>query len=106
MDFVNRTAFPARVFRAQLLYKNLLMATVVARCSFEVDADGRVSAVEDPLPISEEDLTTPLGTIEGDVVPIKPWCDLAVLGHAYSHPLGTPADSVEALLRIGDFERF
>lgn len=39
-------------------------------------------------------------------MPIKPWCDLAVLGHAYSHPLGTPADSVEALLRIGDFERF
>ena len=30
MDFVNRTAFPAKVFRAQLLYKNLLMATVVA----------------------------------------------------------------------------
>ncbi len=105
MDFVNRTAFPAKVFRAQLLYKNLLMATVVAKCSFEVDADGVVSAVEDPLPIAEEDLTTPLGTIEGDVVPIKPWCDLAVLGHAYSYPLGTPADSVEALLRIGDFER-
>lgn len=105
MDFVNRTAFPAKVFRAQLLYKDLLMATVVAKCSFEVDGDGRVSAVEDPLPISEEDLTTPLGTIDGDVVPIKPWCDLAVLGHAYSHPLGTPVDSVEAVLRIGDFER-
>jgi hypothetical protein len=105
MDFVNHTAFPAKVVRAQLLYKNLLMATVVAKCSFEVDANGEVSAVADPLPIAEEDVTTPLGAIDGDVVPIKPWCDLALLGHAYSYPLGTPTSALEAVLRIGDFER-
>lgn len=90
MNFVNDSGFPATIARAQLLYRDLMLATVVMKASFEVNEDGLVTPVapEAQLPVSEADVETPLGTIDGDVVPIKPACDVALLGHARRCQLG------------------
>ena len=42
--------------------------------------------------MSEADVVTPLGTIDGDIVPLKPGCDLALLGHARSPRADRPVE--------------
>ena len=105
MDFINETGFPAEIARAQLLYRDLMLATIVAKAAFQVEPDGSVTRVPDQIPISEADVQTDLGTIDGDMVPIKPGCDLAVLGHACGPRQGELSDRLEVNLRIGTFQR-
>jgi hypothetical protein len=105
MEFVNDSGFPAELARTQLLYDDLMMATVVMKCSFEVDRAGAVRRVEDPLPVSEADAETPYGSIDGDVVPIKAGCDLTVMGPAVAYPPGRATEVMDVSVRIGDFGR-
>jgi hypothetical protein len=105
MEFVNETGFPAALARVQLLYRDLLMASVVVKCAFEVDRSGEVRRADEQLVVNEADSETPYGTIDGDVVPIKPGCDLTVMGPAVAYPPGRSVEAMEVLLRIGGFRR-
>jgi len=105
MDFVNESGFPADLARAGLFYRDLMLATVVVKAAFEVGPDGGVARVDDQLPVSEADVQTDLGSIDGDVVPVKPGCDFAVLGRAHAPSPDRPVDRLEIDLRAGSFSR-
>lgn len=106
MELVNDSGFPAALVRTGLLYRDLMMAVVVVKCSYEVDPmTGAVRIVDDPLAVSEADNETPYGAIDGDVVPIKAGCDLAVMGPAVAHPPGRAVESMDVMLRVGEFRR-
>lgn len=104
MDFVNETGFAASIARVQLLYKDLLMATVVVKCTFDVGPDGEVRPAAEQLAVSEPDVEDELGTLDGDIVPIKSCCDVAVLGKVYA-PGGAAATAVQVDLRVGELQR-
>ncbi len=55
MELTNDSGYPATLARAQLLYRDLMLATVVVKASFEVAADGVVRPVdaEAQLPVSD-----------------------------------------------------
>lgn len=103
MDFINSTDFPAELYRAKLLYRDMFMATAIIKCAFEVKSEGVVPA-EEQLAICEPDTETPYGTLDGDVVPIKEGCDLAVMGPAVA-PERQEVPSMDIKIRIGDFKR-
>ena len=103
MQLVNQAEFPAELFRAQLFYRDLLMATVVVKAAFEV-RNGIVVPAEEQLAVSEADIETPYGSVDGDAVPIKQGCDLAVLGHAIV-PGGRAVRSMSVTVRIGGFSQ-
>jgi hypothetical protein len=102
MDFENRTSLPAALYRSQLHYRDLMLATVIAKASYEVGADGSVLPVRDPLPIYEADVETPFGTLDGDVVPIKEGCDFAIYGRAVS---SRPVSTMNVVVQFGSFTR-
>jgi hypothetical protein len=104
MDFVNETGFAASIARVQLLYKDLLMATVVVKCTFDVGPDGEVRPAAEQIAVSEADVEDDLGTIDGDLVPIKSCCDVAVFGKAHA-PDGAPATTMQIDLRVGELQR-
>ncbi len=105
MDLVNDTPFPARVARAILPYRSLMLATVVAKCGFEVSPGGVVSPAADQLAVEEADVATPYGSIDGDMVPIKHGCDFALMGLARPLPGGRAVTTHEVRVRVGDFAR-
>jgi hypothetical protein len=105
MDLSNETSFPAAVARAQLLYKDLMLATVVLKATFEIGRSGEVRAAAEQIPISEPDVDTPYGTLDGDFVPVKPACDLAVFGSAHACPAGSTASVLEVAVEVGAFAR-
>jgi hypothetical protein len=110
VQLTNDSGFPAKLARAQLLYRDLVLATVVVKASFDVSGDGAAATVapvapEAQVPVSEADTETPLGNIDGDVVPIKAGCDVAVLGHARSPRADRPVPRQLVELRIGRFSR-
>ena len=78
MDFFNETLFPATFFRTGLLYKDLIMATTVVKCSFEVTNE-EVFPVADQLAIVENDIDTDFGHLDSDISLIKKGCDFAVM---------------------------
>lgn len=91
MDFFNDTPFPATFFRTGLLYKDLIMATTVVKCSFKVK-DGVVSPASEQLAIVEEDAETEVGHLDGDISLIKRGCDFAVMGNAVAGPEGVKTE--------------
>lgn len=103
MELVNDTPLPAALYRAQLFYRDLMMATVVVKASYEVAEDGRVALVDDPLPVQEGDAQTEFGVLESDVVPIKEGCDFAVYGPALSPD--RPVTEMDVRIAVGDFVR-
>lgn len=105
MEFINTTPFPAELARATLMYRDLMLATVVAKCGFEVSPTGEVSVVADQAVVQEADIDTPYGTIDGDMVPLKQGCDFAVMGCARPFPRGRAATELDVRLRVGDFAR-
>lgn len=105
MEFRNDTPYAAKLARAQLLYKDLLLATVVVKSSFAVAKDGKVHRIPEQPEPSEEDVTTELGAVEGDMAPIKAGCDVAVLGVARSQPPGMLVSSLEVSLKLGTWMR-
>ena len=107
MALTNETGFPATLARAQLFYRDLFLATVVVKAAFDVLDDGTVRAVpaDAQLPVSEKDVTTDLGTLDGDIVPIKPGCDLALLGHARSPRADRGVDRLTLEIAVGRFRR-
>jgi hypothetical protein len=104
MDFVNETGFAASIARVQLLYKDLLMATVVVKCTFDVGPDGEVRRAAEQIDVSEADVADELGTLDGDIVPIKSCLDVAVLGNAYAQDRA-PAPMAQVDLRLGELQR-
>jgi hypothetical protein len=104
MNFVNETGFAASIARVQLLYKDLLMATVVVKRTFEVGPDGEVRPAADQIAVSEGDVEDELGTLDGDIVPIKSCCDVAVLGKAYA-PEGAAVTTSQVDMRVGQLQR-
>jgi hypothetical protein len=107
LALTNETGFPATLARAQLFYRDLFLATVVVKAAFDVLDDGTVRAVpaDAQLPVSEKDVTTDLGTLDGDIVPIKPGCDLALLGHARSPRADRGVDRLTLEIAVGRFRR-
>jgi hypothetical protein len=102
--FENTTAVSASMVRTSLLYQGLTLTTVVAKASYDVDADGRARLLPEQLPINEGDVETPFGAIDGDVVPIKELCDIAVMGNAYA-PQGPATSRMEVVLSLPGWER-
>ena len=105
MDFVNNTPFAADLARATLMYRDLMLATVVVKCGFEVSPASEVSVVRDQAVVQEADIDTPYGTIDGDMVPAKQGCDFAVMGSARSFPPGRSVSELDVRLRVGNFAR-
>lgn len=103
MELVNATDVPAALYRAQLHYRDLLLATCVAKSSWEIGPDGNAAPVDDPLEIYEGDVETPMGTLAADVAPIKDGCDLAIYGAAISAE--RPVTDMEVVIKIGEFTR-
>lgn len=105
MELINNTKYPAELARAILLYRDLMLATVVAKCGFDVTPAGEVVPAADQPAVQGEDIVTPYGTIDGDVVPIKQGCDFAVMGYARPFPSGRAVTEMDVRLRVGDFGR-
>ncbi len=103
MQLIEPTPFPAQILRAQLHYRDLVLATLVAKASYQVDANGTATPAGEPLGINEGDVETPLGVLENDLVPIKQGCDFAVYGPAVS-PKGL-AEKMLVTIKIGNFAR-
>lgn len=114
MELVNETLLQSHMVRTQLAYKDLLQAIVVVKGSFDVLPSGETQPSARQPEVLLEDTQTPFGWLDAEVVPVKAWCDLAVLGHA--HPPGATADGdrvaggelarrMDVALRIGAFER-
>ena len=106
MKLVNDTWLDCHLSRLQLFYKDLLQAVVVVKGSFQVQgSSGEARPSADPSPVLVEDTETPYGPIETEVVPAKAWCDLAVLGHAYSPNPRRPVATRLISLRVGALQR-
>jgi hypothetical protein len=105
MQLVNETFLQSHMARAQLAYKDLLQAIVVVKGSFDVLATGetRPSALQPE--VLMDDTETEHGRLDAEVVPVKAWCDLAVLGRAHNPAPASPAPRMTVSLRIGAFER-
>src|SRR5688500_13774168 len=99
MEFVNETPFVASIYRTQLHYRDIMIATVIAKASFEVSSDGTVLPVADQLPINDRDTEAPLGLLPCDIVPIKLGCDFAVYGAAMSG--GPLTAALDVVVRVG-----
>jgi hypothetical protein len=97
------TPFPARLYRTQLHYRDLVLATLVSKAAFETDEQGNPVAVQDQLDINEGDVETPLGVLESDVVPIKEGCDFAVYGSAISR--NGPVARMDVTVKLGTVTR-
>ncbi len=104
MELENRTSLVAELMRAQLFYRDLIMATVICKATFEVASDGSVQLAAEQLPLVQDAVKTELGTLETDIVPIKEGCDLAIYGHARS-PGRKPVLALPLRLQLGTFER-
>ncbi len=104
MDFINSTEFPADLARAHLFYKDITMATAVAKCSFEI-IDEVAHPVKDQLAVTEADTETAFGTIDGDMALIKEGCDFVVLGPALAYPPGHTVKAMQVNISIGEFSR-
>jgi hypothetical protein len=105
MQLVNETFLQSHMARAQLAYKDLLQAIVVVKGSFDVLATGetRPSALQPE--VLTDDTETEHGRLDAELVPVKAWCDLAVLGRAHNPAPASPAPRMTVSLRIGAFER-
>jgi hypothetical protein len=97
------TPFPTRLYRTQLHYRDLVLATVVSKAAFKTDDQGNPIAVEDQLDLNEGDVETPLGVLESDVVPIKEGCDFAVYGSAVSAK--GPVAQMDVTVKLGPLTR-
>lgn len=102
MDFENETNFPAEISRTQLFYKDLLMAIVVLKATFQVQPDGAIIPDPEQLPLEEKDQETPYGMMDGEHAPIKENADLLILGQAYA-PENRPVGRMPVEIRLGDF---
>jgi Uncharacterized protein conserved in bacteria (DUF2169) len=102
--FENATSLSASMARTSLPYSDLTLAIVVAKASCEVGRGGIARLLPEQLPTNEGDVETPFGTIDGDVVPVKDRCDLAVMGNAYA-PEGRPTSRMEVGLSLGTWRR-
>src|SRR5262249_13887717 len=106
MDLVNETSLQSHLARAQLVYRDLLQAIVVVKGSFDVLPSGETRPSAEQRPILLEDEETPFGGFDAEIVPVKAWCAVALIGHAWSPPPGEPAARSLVTLRIGrDFVR-
>jgi hypothetical protein len=105
MQFLNETGLDCHLSRLQLVYTDLLQAMVVVKGSFEIENGGELSPATASWPVLLEDTDTLYGTLESEMVPAKAWCDVAVLGHAYSPNPRAGVTSTLVSLRIGSFER-
>jgi hypothetical protein len=102
MRGINATPFVHGLYRVQLHYQGLTMATAIVKASFEVTRDGELTGVPDPLAIVENGAPTSIGPLESDIVPIKYGCDFAIYGEAVSPE---PVTELDVGVRIGAFER-
>lgn len=108
MRLTNTTSFPATLVRAQTIYRDLLLGTVVAKLSYAIDerGDAQPLPADEQLPVLEGDTPTPLGVLEADVVPIKAGCDLALYGPALASPRGAAVKELTVGVQIGSsFDR-
>lgn len=91
-----------RIYRSQLHYRDLVLATVVAKASYTAESSMDAVLAQPQLPVDEAEVQTPLGTVESDLVPIKQACDLAVYGPAVSP---VPVERMKVSVQIGAFSR-
>jgi hypothetical protein len=100
VELINQTGLPAKIFRTSLA-DDLMLASVVAKATYRVEADGRVVRdVADPVPIAKGPLKTEFGDLPPDVAPRKEGVDVLALGRAYA-PGGRPAPVAEARIAVG-----
>ncbi len=106
MDFVNETPFAASIARTELLWRDLLLATVVLKSTYDVDPrTGALRPSEEQPPVAEADVDTGLGPLDMDLVPVKSQCDLAVYGYAQTESPDRAVESMRVTLAIGEFRR-
>jgi hypothetical protein len=101
LDFLNETPLATHLARAHLFFQDLLQAIVVVKGTFDVLPTGDTRLCAEQLSLQLEDEESPFGVVEGEIVPAKAWCDVAVLGHARSRSARRPVTQTTVSLRIG-----
>jgi len=106
MDFHNQTPLAAGIARSELLYKDLLLATVAIKGTWEADpASGELRLLEEQPEVAEADAETPFGPLDLDLMPIKSACDFAIYGNAHAPSSRRTVDSMRVGIRVGSFQR-
>jgi hypothetical protein len=105
MELVNETSLYCHMERLQTFFKDLVQATVIVKASYDVLPSGETRHCAEQPAVLREDTETLYGTVDAELVPVKAWCDLALLGHAWSFPAGQPTHSMLVSLRVATFER-
>jgi hypothetical protein len=110
MRLINHTPHKVDSFRARHPKDAGRLCVVVAKATFALpDAIGHVPALPVPSELLHEDLfvgqagfTAP--AFEADFVPLKPHCDVIVVGHAHA-PSDRPVERMTAGIRLGTWQK-
>jgi hypothetical protein len=103
MELINRTPYPAGLFRT-VIDDKLFAASVLARVTYELTPRGLVPSAEQVWQVSMQQWKSPYGLMEGDEVFCKGGVDCFVFGSA--RPEGNrEAPQVEVVLEVGTFRR-
>lgn len=101
MELTNATGFPALLNRG-ILDDSRVIASVIARMTYDLTPDGLRVAEEQPWIVSPAPWECPAGpTLEGDQVFVRGGVDVLVFGHARP-PGGRPVPRLDLNASLGD----
>lgn len=105
MDLINDSDLPTLLVRSALAPDDSLpmVAAVVLKVSYQVDADGSLGLAPEQAPVREEDEETSVGTLRADNAPRKTRFDVAVYGSAYAP--SNPVTESRVALSLGEERR-
>ncbi|CAN98316.1 hypothetical protein sce8146 [Sorangium cellulosum So ce56] len=104
MELVNRTGFPAGIFRT-VIDDDRLAASVLARITFDVRRGGALTPSEEQSWIvSGPPWESPCGPMDSDEVFYKGGVDVFLFGHARA-PGGREVSQMEVKIAVGDWSR-
>jgi hypothetical protein len=103
MELVNRTPFPAGMFRTAV-GDDRIAAAVVARVTYDLTASGLVPSAEQPWKFSPAPWEGPYGPMDGDEVFYRGGVDVFVFGHARAEG-GRDARQIDVTIEVAEFRR-
>ena len=103
MELLNRTPFPAAIFRT-VIDENRLAAAVVARITFNLEAGKLAVASEHPWIVSGAPWEGPQGSMDSDEVFRRGGVDLLLFGAARA-PRKRPVEQMNVTMTVGGWSR-
>lgn len=106
MDLINSTPVAAKLTVFAASDRPERRALLFCKATFRVDANGvPILDREDPLPVNDGDVETPLGVMPSDIrTTLDPAFEVMVLGRAHS-PSGRPVEKMTVSLSVGGMTR-